>query len=120
MARLVVFAELSILSLGTIAFTPQAHGQSADVLERAGAATALVVSDTRKQLGAAFCAHDEGMFVTTTGVAESADEIYLVLESGRHGERKVRAEILRRDAEVENQRRCGTTVPDPKIVPRPV
>lgn len=94
--RLVMFPAYV---MGAILPALQTYGQDAEVLKHASDATALVVSDTREQLGAAFCVRRQGLFVTTTDIAEAADEIYLVQESVRGGERKLRATIFSRDAE---------------------
>ena len=77
-----------------------------DVVDRGKKATVLVQisHDTRVTLGSAFCIRKSGLFVTTAGVVEKAaikgSVVRLVVDIGLKTQRAVRAEVLRRNDEV--------------------
>jgi len=73
-----------------------------ETVSRGKQATALVVAETRRVSGTAFCVDPAGYFVTNAHVAgKTGDTVKLVLQSGEEGETTVSGKVVRVDEEVD-------------------
>jgi S1-C subfamily serine protease len=91
----------AVLVLPSVAARAAEGLPKAEVARRGKAATALVLVQSGRASGSAFCVHPSGLFVTNEHVVREVAEAQLVLRPGEKDQKVLKAVVVRKDPELD-------------------